>query len=75
MYVPAFWFTQVADLPEDLADEAKMIYLIQDVGMWTSYTLAGLGSLCVIMGVLFVFCKCGKKQSNGPQTVFIMKQS
>lgn len=68
-----FWFTQVADLPKDLADEAKMLYLVQDVGMWASYVLASIGSLCVILGVLFMFCNYGKKP-QAQQTIFVMKQ-
>lgn len=65
-----FWFTQIADLPKDLADEAKMIYLIQDIGLYASYALAGVGALCLLLGIAFIFCGCGKKQEK-PQVIII----
>uniref|UniRef100_A0A336L1I8 CSON002486 protein n=1 Tax=Culicoides sonorensis TaxID=179676 RepID=A0A336L1I8_CULSO len=55
VYIPMFWFTQIADLPKDLADEAKMIYVVQGIGLWIAYGMFAISIFCLIMGVIFVF--------------------
>ncbi|XP_063702925.1 protein croquemort-like [Culicoides brevitarsis] len=68
VYIPMFWFTQVAELPEDLAETAKLIYLVKGIGMWICYGLAAVGSLAVICGIYFVFTSRNKQPTSMDMT-------
>jgi len=54
MYVPVIWFTQAADLPDDLGSMINMLFALKGSGMIICYILSAIGSLCVIAGVIFL---------------------
>lgn len=49
--MPMFWFRQAAELPEDLAAQAKIAVLLPAVGVWFAYGLAGIGGLLIILSI------------------------
>lgn len=57
-----FWFTQVADLPEDLANDVKLIFVIKDAGMWISGIFGAIGGVAIILAIVFYIISKKKKQ-------------
>jgi hypothetical protein len=49
--IPMFWFSQVADITPDLAGKAKTMAIVKEAGMWTSYVMAAIGSLLLLIGI------------------------
>lgn len=46
-----FWFSQVADITPELAAKAKTMAIVKEAGMWTSYVMAAIGSLLLLIGI------------------------
>jgi hypothetical protein len=44
------WFRQLADLTEDLANESKVALILPELGVYTAYTLGGIGVLLLCFG-------------------------
>lgn len=59
MYVPIMWFTQVADLPKDLADSARsgieIIGILETVARISFWVFIGVGALFIIVGITLCF--------------------
>uniref|UniRef100_A0A336LK52 CSON007932 protein n=1 Tax=Culicoides sonorensis TaxID=179676 RepID=A0A336LK52_CULSO len=49
--MPMFWFSQVADITPELAGKAKTMAIVKEAGMWTSYVMAAIGSLLLLIGI------------------------
>lgn len=47
-----FWFDQVADITPELAAKAKTMAMVKEAGMWTSYVMAAVGSLLLLIGIM-----------------------
>jgi len=52
MFIPMFWFSQVADITEELALKAAVMNEVQTGGMWSAYVLASIGLILLVVGVL-----------------------
>jgi hypothetical protein len=50
--VPILWFTQSAELTDDLADLAKLLLSLPAIGMATFFGLAGIGALLIVSGIV-----------------------
>jgi hypothetical protein len=50
--VPILWFTQSAELTEDLADLAKLLVKLPTIGLTTFFGLAGIGALLLVSGLM-----------------------
>lgn len=59
MFVPIMWFTQVADLPQDLGNLAKLGIQLKDsletVAMISFWVFIGVGAVFMIVGITFCF--------------------
>lgn len=48
--MPVLWFYQHADITENLADLAKTLIILPNIGLYTSYGIIALGCLLLIVG-------------------------
>lgn len=49
--IPILWFTQTAELSDDLADLTKLLVSLPAIGWVTFFGLAGIGALLIISGI------------------------
>lgn len=66
MFVPIMWFTQVADLPQDLGNLAKLGLQLKDsletVAMISFWVFIGVGAVFIIVGI--TFCIAHRKKNK-----------
>lgn len=53
--MPIFWFSQTAELTNDLADTVKMVLILPSAGQYTGYGLLGLGLLLGAIGIFITY--------------------
>lgn len=49
--MPMMWFRQSAELPEDLASQAKIAIMLPNIGLWVAYGLASVGGVLLLLGI------------------------
>lgn len=50
-FIPMFWFSQVADITEDLAKQAGVMNVVREAGVWGSYAVSAVGLLLLVIGI------------------------
>jgi hypothetical protein len=55
--IPILWFTQSAELADDLADLTKLLVSLPAIGWVTFFGLAGIGALLIISGIVITLRK------------------
>lgn len=61
--MPMFWFRQMAQLPPDLAAQARIAVLLPDIGVWFAYFLFAVGGLTVLLGI-YCFVSRWRHETN-----------
>jgi hypothetical protein len=55
--VPILWFTQTAELSDDLADLTKLLVSLPAIGFSIFFGLAGIGVLLIVSGLVITLRK------------------
>lgn len=65
-FMPLFWFHQYAELTPSLANLAKVVIVLPDVGSYLSYVITAVGGFILVVWLVVTWNK-GWKESDGQQ--------
>lgn len=67
--MPVFWIAQEVELSEDFASKAKLAVLVEDLGFYIAYGLAGLGGLIIIIGIILELTHSWSRRTHDDQEI------